>query len=87
MLAHLLATYPEAQCGLIVGIGGRVLSNSADIRLGDVIVSKPTNTSSGVVQYDYGKTVSGGRLQQTTGSSNKPQHLLLTAISQIQIAT
>lgn len=83
VLAHLLPTYPEAQFGLMVGTGGGVPSNAADIRLGDVVVSKPTGTSSGVIQYDYGKTMSGGRLQ-TTGSSNKPPQLLLTAIAQIQ---
>lgn len=40
-------------------IGGGAPSRSNDIRLGDVVVSKPSGKYSGVFQYDYGKTVQG----------------------------
>ena len=70
-------TFPNIQFGVIVGIGGGVPCNSADIRLGDVVVSHPTRGSSGVVQYDYGTAISGGRFQQT-GTLNKPPKVLLT---------
>ena len=76
-------TFPNIQFGLMVGIGGGVPCNRADIRLGDVVVSNPTGGSSGVVPYDYGKTISGGRLQQT-GTLNKPPQVLLTSIAQLQ---
>ncbi|KAL2012178.1 hypothetical protein VTN00DRAFT_4896 [Thermoascus crustaceus] len=46
--------------GLMVGIGGGVPSKEVDIRLDDVVVSKPTGTISGVVQYDYSKAIKGG---------------------------
>lgn len=38
----------------MVGIGGGVLSPN-DIRLGDVVVSKPDGQNGGVVQHDMGK--------------------------------
>ncbi|KAL2802599.1 hypothetical protein BJX63DRAFT_437705 [Aspergillus granulosus] len=71
VLAHML---------LMVGIGGGVPSKNRDIRLGDVVVSMSTETSGGVIQYDYGKTLSDGCLHRT-GSLNKPPYYLLTAIS------
>jgi len=48
----------------MVGIGGGVPCNGhgTDIRLGDVVVSKPTGSYGGVVQYDRGKVTSGGQL-------------------------
>ncbi|KAE8361552.1 purine and uridine phosphorylase [Aspergillus caelatus] len=64
-VSHMVSTYPNIRFGLMVGIGGGVPSQSADIRLGDVVISKPTATSSGVIQYDYGKTLLGGRFQHT----------------------
>src|SRR5436309_1479609 len=42
------ATFKGIQFGLMVGIGGGVPSRQADIRLGDVVVSQPHQTSSGV---------------------------------------
>ncbi|GIK07159.1 hypothetical protein Aspvir_002814 [Aspergillus viridinutans] len=81
--SHLSITFPAIRFGLMVGIGGGVPSKSADIRLGDVVISKPTGHYSGVVQYDYGKTVSGGVFEQT-GSLNKPPSVLLTAIADLE---
>jgi hypothetical protein len=66
----------------MVRIGAGLLSKNADIRLGDVVVSMPTATSGGVIQYDYGKTLHDGRLQHT-GSLNKPPQYLLTAASDL----
>ncbi|KAJ6016208.1 Tetratricopeptide-like helical [Penicillium herquei] len=83
VLAHMLETFPSLRFGLMVGIGGGVPSKDADIRLGDVVISMPTATSGGVVQYDYGKTLLGGRFERT-GSLNKPPQHLLTAVSQIR---
>ena len=79
---QMLSTFPTIQFGLMVGIGGGAPSKDVDIRLGDVVVSTPTGHSSGVVQYDYGKTVSDNHFQQT-GTLNKPPTILLTAVSQL----
>ncbi|KAE8382568.1 hypothetical protein BDV26DRAFT_237050 [Aspergillus bertholletiae] len=83
VLSQLCSTFPRIQFGLMVGIGGGVPSTGTDIRLGDVVVSRPTATSCGVIQYDYGKSMHDGRFQRT-GSLNKPPQVLLTAISQMQ---
>jgi nucleoside phosphorylase len=49
VVTHLQPTFPNVRYGLIVGIRGGVPNESADIRLGDVVVGKPTGSSSGVV--------------------------------------
>ncbi|KAH8811167.1 putative kinesin light chain [Xylogone sp. PMI_703] len=54
-----------------------------DIRLGDIVVSRPTDRSGGVVQYDHGKTVTDGVFHQT-GVMNRAPHVLLNAIAQLQ---
>ncbi|KAL3457971.1 nucleoside phosphorylase domain-containing protein [Aspergillus heterothallicus] len=81
--ASLLSTFPSIRFVLMVGIGGGVPSQGVDIRLGDVVVSKPTGAHGGVIQYDYGKTVRDGHLQRT-GSLNKPPPALLTALAELQ---
>ncbi|PYH50180.1 purine and uridine phosphorylase [Aspergillus niger CBS 101883] len=85
VVSHMVSTFPTLRSGfgLMVGIGGGVPTPRNDIRLGDVVVSRPTTTSSGVIQFDYGKTLRGGRFQHT-GSLNKPPPVLLKAVSQIE---
>ncbi|KAN0078645.1 Pfs, NACHT and WD domain protein [Elaphomyces granulatus] len=76
-------TFPEIRFGLMVGIGGGVPTKESDIRLGDVVISKPTGDFGGVVQYDFGKTVGQGVFERT-GWLNKPPQILLTAIARLQ---
>jgi hypothetical protein len=78
-----MSTYPNVRFGLMVGVGGGVPRGNPDIRLGDIVVSKPTHISSGVIQYDYGKTLQNGRFHRT-GSLNKPPSLLLKVIAQME---
>ncbi|KAN0070804.1 hypothetical protein V8E54_010969 [Elaphomyces granulatus] len=80
--AHMRITFPSIRFGLIVGIGGGVPGTNNDIRLGDVVVSKPTGGFGGVVQYDYGKTAASGVFQQT-GMMNQPPQVLLNAIARL----
>lgn len=80
VVSHMTSTFPSIRFGLMVGIAGGVPGKSADVRLGDVVVSKPTAISPGVVQYDYGKTLREGKMQRT-GSLNKPPQVLLKAVS------
>ncbi|KAE8135747.1 hypothetical protein BDV38DRAFT_294460 [Aspergillus pseudotamarii] len=47
VISQLCSTFPRIQFGLMVGIGGGVPSARTDIRLGDVVVSRPTPTSCG----------------------------------------
>jgi nucleoside phosphorylase len=60
----LARTFPSVTLRLLVGIGRGVPSDKTDIRLGDVVVSVPSGTQGGVVQYDLGK-------QTTTGFQRK----------------
>ncbi|KAK6832647.1 hypothetical protein RU639_003908 [Aspergillus parasiticus] len=83
VVSRMRLTFPRLQFGLMVGIGGGVPSNSNDIRLGDVVVSKPVGKYTGVIQYDYGKAVQGGQFEPT-GALNKPPQALLTHISRLE---
>jgi nucleoside phosphorylase len=77
----MLRTFP-IKVGLMVGIGGGVWSQKADIRLGDVVISQPHGTHGGVVQWDFGKMEHDGF--KRTGSLNKPPRPLLNAVQDIK---
>ena len=79
------STFRSLRFSLLVGIGGGVPSAENDIRLGDVIVSKPTGSSGGVIQYDYGKTIANGRFEGM-GSLNRPPDELLQAVLSLKAA-
>ncbi|CAH0034081.1 unnamed protein product [Clonostachys rhizophaga] len=74
--------FPNIKYRLLVGIGGGIPSD-IDIRLGDVVVSQPSNGHAGVVQFDLGKRLPNGRFQQTS-HLNKPPRPLLHALSEVQ---
>jgi nucleoside phosphorylase len=80
---RMLSSFRSIRFGLMVGIGGGAPCEDADIRLGDIVVSKLTTTFRGVVQYDHGKTVIEGRFERT-GTLNKPPQAVLTAVSKLQ---
>lgn len=80
---QLLSSFNAIRCGFMVGIGGGVPTSNADIRLGDIVVSQPTDTSGGVIQYDLGKALSGGQFKRT-GMLNRPPKVLLTALAIVQ---
>ncbi|KAL4949897.1 hypothetical protein BDW69DRAFT_197724 [Aspergillus filifer] len=75
-ISHLMSTYQNVRFGLMVGVGGGVPRGNPDIRLGDVVVSKPTNNSSGVIQYDYGKTLNSGRFHRTVIAQMESDYML-----------
>ncbi|GKZ27992.1 hypothetical protein AbraCBS73388_008222, partial [Aspergillus brasiliensis] len=83
VISRMHLTFPRLQFALMVGIGGGVPSKSHHIRLGDIVVGKPGKNHSGVIQYDYGKAVQGGQLEQT-GFLNQPPQTLLTHLSQLE---
>ncbi|KAL7801059.1 Pfs, NB-ARC and ankyrin domain protein [Trichoderma afarasin] len=72
--------FPNIKIRLMVGIGGGAPSKQNDIRLGDIVVSAPSNGKSGVVQYDFGKTVQGQPFQSTR-FLDQPPMVLRTAMS------
>lgn len=79
----MLRTFPSIRFGLLVGIGGAAPSPSHDIRLGDVVVGRPSGTNGGVIQYDRGKVTQEGKLTRT-GSLNSPPTLLLTTMTNLE---
>jgi nucleoside phosphorylase len=83
VVSRMRLTFPRLQYGLMVGIGGGVLDKNNDIRLGDVVVSKPVGKHTGVIQYDYGKVVQGSQFK-SIGTLNRPPQILLTYIGQLE---
>jgi nucleoside phosphorylase/Tfp pilus assembly protein PilF len=81
--AQMKNSFGGIRFGLMVGIGAGVPSEEHDIRLGDVVVSKPGKQNGGVVQYDFGRTIEDGRFVHT-GSLNAPPSVLLTAVNALQ---
>jgi nucleoside phosphorylase len=76
------STFKSIRFGLMVGIGGGVPSEEADVRLGDVVVSKPHKVHGGVVQYDSGKATPSGF--ERTGFLNTPPTVLLNAVANLR---
>ncbi|KAF4821641.1 hypothetical protein CGCTS75_v011010 [Colletotrichum tropicale] len=76
-------TFPAIRFGLMVGIGGGCPSLANDIRVGDVVVSKPGRHDGGVVQFDFGRTVANGEFVRN-GVLKAPPTVLLNAISVIR---
>ncbi|KAJ6287080.1 hypothetical protein J3E71DRAFT_388606 [Bipolaris maydis] len=76
------STFTSTRFGLMVGIGGGVPTEDTDVRLGDVVVSKPHKGHGGVVQYDFGKATQTGF--ERIGSLNSPPTILLNAVARVQ---
>jgi nucleoside phosphorylase len=82
---QLLNDFSSIRFGLLVGIGGGVPDEEEDgndIRLGDVVISKPTASFGGVVQYDLGKYLTNGGFEQT-GVLTKPPLILRTSVEML----
>ncbi|KAF4763491.1 hypothetical protein HAV15_000099 [Penicillium sp. str.  len=75
----MLTSFPNVRIGLMVGIGGGVPSQRHDIRLGDVVVSTPSDDTGGVIQYDFGKSIQGQAFRATR-FLNQPPTILRTAM-------
>lgn len=69
-------TFRNIRFALLVGIGAGVPNKKKDIRLGDVVVSYPVKTYTGVVQYDYGKLKSDSNIERKDWFSAPPRKLL-----------
>ncbi|KAF3318822.1 hypothetical protein TWF173_005234 [Orbilia oligospora] len=76
---RMISTFQAIKVGLMVGIGGGI---PPKVKLGDIVVSRPTDQYPGVVQWDLGKMESGKF--RRTGALNKPPQALLTALSMLK---
>ncbi|TRX93491.1 hypothetical protein FHL15_005766 [Xylaria flabelliformis] len=79
----MLRSFPNLRIGLMVGIGGGAPNRNNDIRLGDVVVSTPTNGKGGVMQYDMGKDIQD-KAFQISGYLDQPPRVLRTAVQDLQ---
>lgn len=75
---------PHIRFGLMVGIGAGVpqLEQGEDVRLGDIVVSQPHESSGGVIQYDLVKARENGHF--LTGHLAMPPEVLLKALGKLQ---
>jgi nucleoside phosphorylase len=77
-------SFPNIQFGLMVGIAGGVPNlPEFDIRLGDIVVSKPGIRNGGVVQYDFGKAIDDD-VFEPTGWMDAPPSILRSAIGTLE---
>jgi len=76
----MLHSFPNIRIGIMVGIGGGAPSKKHDIRLGDVVVGSPGPNSSGVFQYNFGKTIQNRKFEPTK-FLNQPPPLLRAAVN------
>ena len=83
---HMGYTFKSLQFFLMVGIGGGIPSSSTgkDVRLGDVVVSMPSGTHGGVIQFDSGKLLQGKDFLRTGALKAPPQ--LLQGVVQYLVA-
>ncbi|KAG8625221.1 hypothetical protein KVT40_006972 [Elsinoe batatas] len=81
----LLASLPHIHIGLFVGIGAGV-PRGENLLLGDVVVSEPSGTNGGVVQYDLYKAKGEGVIgnYERKGFLNSPPRILRGALSALQ---
>ncbi|OOF93410.1 hypothetical protein ASPCADRAFT_29799, partial [Aspergillus carbonarius ITEM 5010] len=78
-------TFPNLRFGLLVSPAGGVPTptDAGQIRLGDVVVSKPQLGHTGVVPYDYGKMQVNGFVR--TGITPPPPSELLAAADALEM--
>ncbi|KAJ0424709.1 hypothetical protein BJY00DRAFT_276204 [Aspergillus carlsbadensis] len=83
--ATMRLTFPSTHVGLMVSNGGGVPSARPDIRLGDVVVERPTRDSWGVGLYStIWQNGQMARSNTRQGASNKPSYAILTGMSRLQ---
>lgn len=83
---NMMRTFSDSlRIGLMVGIGGGAPSAEHDIRLGDIVVSRPEGSHGGVIQHDVGKIRTDGKFKRV-GSLNRPPKSLLNALAQMRAA-
>ncbi|KAI8307547.1 hypothetical protein K4K59_010774 [Colletotrichum sp. SAR11_240] len=83
---RMLGSFPNVRVGLMVGIGGGAPSQGTgyDIRLGDIVVSSPRDGHTGVLQYDFGKTIQDQEFK-VTRPLNLPPDVLRTAVTKLRV--
>lgn len=81
--SQMMNDFPNIRIALMVGIGGGAPSAKHDIRLGDIVVSSPSNGQGGVFHYDFGKVIQG-QYFRNTGFLNQPPGFLRAAVAGLE---
>jgi hypothetical protein len=82
---QLINDFKSIKFGLLEGIGGDIpVEDEYDIRLGDIVVSKPTATFGRVIQFDQGKVHDDGRFKRTR-TLNKPPPVLIANVENVEL--
>ncbi|KAJ6133715.1 hypothetical protein N7523_000037 [Penicillium sp. IBT 18751x] len=76
---YFISCFHSIRIGFMVGVGGGVPSNNADIRL----ASQRPLLGACVIQYDLGKALRGSQFQRIL-MLNRPPKVLLTALTTLQ---
>lgn len=79
VVKQLRASFKFIRFSLLAGIGGGVPNKKGDIRLGDVVVSKPTAGRPGLIQYAGDQLISSEAM-------DRPSAVLLTAVNKTETA-
>ncbi|KAF5120440.1 Ankyrin repeat, PH and SEC7 domain containing protein secG [Metarhizium anisopliae] len=79
----MMHSFPNVRIRLLVGIAGGAPTEEHDVRLGDVVVSAPRDSESGVFQYDFGRTIQHQAFQHAR-FLNQPPTTLRTALNGIR---
>ncbi|OJJ46466.1 hypothetical protein ASPZODRAFT_66090 [Penicilliopsis zonata CBS 506.65] len=85
VVTQMKMTFPNLKYGLLVGIGGGVPieTDAGMIRLGHVVVSKPTGIHPGVIQYNHGDAMLG--ILERGGALAPPPIVLLNAAREMAV--
>ncbi|RVX67490.1 hypothetical protein B0A52_08843 [Exophiala mesophila] len=86
MAVDLIHSFPCLSFGLLVGTAGGAPSRKHDIRLGDVVVSMPTDRFGGVVHYTAGKMIQDQPFAASCSYLNKPPQVLMTAVQRLEVS-
>ena len=70
----------------IVCFGGGAPSAEHDIRLSDVVVSRPEGSHGGVIQHDMGKFSKDGKIQRIGGSKSHVSFYIGYAINTVELS-
>lgn len=76
-------SFTAIRFALLVGIGAGVPAPDRDIRLGDVVVSRPAKDHGGLIHYDMGKFNPDGSFERR-GHLNEPPALLLAHVQKLE---
>ncbi|KID93484.1 Pfs, NB-ARC and Ankyrin domain protein, partial [Metarhizium majus ARSEF 297] len=80
---NMMHSFPNVRIRFLVGIAGGAPTGEHDVRLGDVVVSAPRDSESGVFQYDFGRTIQYQAFKHAR-FLNQPPTTLRTALNGIR---